>query len=765
MVAANSDIPDTGHNGDGPGYVPDAATSGASSNLEHLYSAIIESSDDAIIAKQLDGVIIAWNPGAERLYGFTAQEAIGSNIEIIVPEDRRDEVWTIIERIRNGERVHHFETVRMHKNGLLINVSLTVSPVWSPNGQVSCVSVIARDITEQKNNDHIFRMVVEASPNGLIMVDNAGRIVLVNSEAERQFGYTREELLGNSVDILVPDLLRATHSEHRAGFTANSAARMMGSGRELHGLRKDGSSFPVEIGLNPIQGADGMRVLSAIVDISKRVQTERAMRETEQKLSTIVDLLPVGVAILDSQRKMIYSNPALTNIVDLPPSDADIDDHIRRHYIRGDGAPMAQNEFASSRALREQKTVYDVETGIIKEDGSLTWTNVSAVPVHFSDWRVVIVTTDMTERKNAQDKLLFQACLLENISDAIIATNLNGLITNWNAAAEELYGWKSSEILGLTVAEILQPEYVGTTPEQVQIELEQKGSWKGEVVHYRNDGAPLNILSSLAQLKDASGKIIGAVLVNRDITERKRTEMALLAQTQELQRSNAELEQFAYIASHDLQEPLRMVASYTELLRERYSGQLDARADKFINYAVDGARRMQQLVNDLLSYSRIGTQGKAFAPTDTDFVLKRVLASIALKIHETNAQIAYGTLPVVLADPIQIGQLFQNLIGNAIKFRGNDIPKIIINAHKIDRTMWQFSVTDNGIGIDTEYAQRVFQIFQRLHERTSYPGSGIGLAIAKKIVERHGGRIWFESEAGHGATFFFTLPGAKENEQ
>ncbi|KPV50200.1 hypothetical protein SE17_28345, partial [Kouleothrix aurantiaca] len=295
--------------------------------------------------------------------------------------------------------------------------------------------------------------------------------------------------------------------------------------------------------------------------------------------------------------------------------------------------------------------------------------------------------------------------------------------------------------------------------------LEQKGSWKGEVVHYRNNGAPLNVLSSVAQLKDASGKLIGLVLVNRDITERKRIEMALRAQTQELQRSNADLEQFAYIASHDLQEPLRMVASYTELLRERYAGQLDARADKFINYAVDGARRMQLLVNDLLSYSRIGTQGKPFEPTDTEFILKRVLSSIALKIRETDAQIAFGHLPVVPADPIQIGQLFQNLISNAIKFRGNDAPRITVAAHQLGGGMWQFSVADNGIGIDSEYAQRIFQIFQRLHERATYPGSGIGLAIAKKIVERHGGKIWFESEAGHGATFHFTLPGAQENER
>lgn len=762
MIASNDNLHHASHNGNGTAHMPGRIPASEASELERLYSAIIESSDDAIIAKRLDGVIIAWNPGAEHLYGFTAQEAIGSSIEIIVPEDRRNEIWTIIERIRNGERVHHFETIRMHKHGYLLDVSLTVSPVWSPDGQVSCVSIITRDITRQKNADQLFRTIVEASPNGFIMVDDAGSIVLVNTEAERQFGYPRSELLGNPVDMLVPALLRDTHSQHRAGFTADSAQRMMGSGRELHGMRKDGSTFPVEIGLNPIHVSDGVHVLSAIVDISKRVEAERIVRETEQKLSTIVDLLPVGVAILDQQRNMIYSNPALAKIVNLPPGTPDMPEYRQRSYVQSDGTPMHPEEFASNRALRQMETVYDVETGIIKEDGTVTWTNVSAAPVNFSDWRVVIVTTDVTERKNAQDNLRFQACLLENISDAIIATNLHDLITNWNAAAEELYGWTSEQALGMAMADVLRTEYVDTAAAQVQAELKQKGSWRGEVIHYRSNGSPLNILSSVAQLKDAAGEIIGLVLVNRDITERKRTEMALLAQTQELRRSNAELEQFAYIASHDLQEPLRMVASYTELLRERYSGQLDARADKFINYAVDGARRMQQLVNDLLSYSRIGTQGKAFEPTDTAFVLKRVLASIALRIRETNAQITYGHLPMVMADPIQIGQLFQNLISNAIKFCGDKAPEIVVSAQQIDQKLWQFSVADNGIGIDSEYAQRIFQIFQRLHERNTYPGSGIGLAIAKKIVERHGGRIWFESEAGQGSTFYFTLPGVEE---
>jgi signal transduction histidine kinase len=227
-------------------------------------------------------------------------------------------------------------------------------------------------------------------------------------------------------------------------------------------------------------------------------------------------------------------------------------------------------------------------------------------------------------------------------------------------------------------------------------------------------------------------------------------------QAEDLRRSNAELEQFAYVASHDLQEPLRMVASYTELLGQRYKGKLDDKADKYIHYAVDGAKRMQRLVADLLAYSRVGSQGKPMVPVDCNAVLSYVLTVLAEPIRQADAVVDVGSLPIVQGDEGQIGQLFQNLIGNALKFRGSDPPRIAVEA-RLHRGRWLFSVTDNGIGIDMQHADRIFEMFQRLHERGKYEGSGVGLAIAKRIVERHGGRIWLDSRPGEGTTFYFTL--------
>lgn len=246
-------------------------------------------------------------------------------------------------------------------------------------------------------------------------------------------------------------------------------------------------------------------------------------------------------------------------------------------------------------------------------------------------------------------------------------------------------------------------------------------------------------------------------VLQAEIAERKHSEKALAQKAQELARSNEELERFAYVASHDLQEPLRMVVSYLQLLERRYQGKLDATADEFIAYAVDGAGRMQTLIRDLLSYSRVGTQTQAFALIDSAVVLERAIANLQMAIAESSAAITYDPLPVVMVDASQFTQLFQNLIGNAIKFHGEQPPQIHVSAKRIEDT-WQFSVRDNGIGIEPEYTERIFIIFQRLHRRADYPGTGIGLAICRKIVELHGGRLWMESEPGQCSVFYFTLP-------
>lgn len=262
--------------------------------------------------------------------------------------------------------------------------------------------------------------------------------------------------------------------------------------------------------------------------------------------------------------------------------------------------------------------------------------------------------------------------------------------------------------------------------------------------------------------------VVLRVLPIRALNRALADNLALIAQLKEreveLVRSNQDLQQFAYVASHDLQEPLRMITSYTQLLAKRYHSKLDADANEFIGYAVDGAKRMQGLINDLLAYSRVGTRGKDFGAVDCEAILMTTLQSLKVAIGESGAVIHYDPLPTVSGDGTQIGQLFQNLLGNALKYRNGNRPEIHVSCLQ-NENFWQFSVGDNGIGIDPQFAEKIFVIFQRLHTKEQYSGTGIGLAVCKKIVERHGGNIWVESDLGKGATFYFTIPAGPEAPQ
>ncbi len=271
------------------------------------------------------------------------------------------------------------------------------------------------------------------------------------------------------------------------------------------------------------------------------------------------------------------------------------------------------------------------------------------------------------------------------------------------------------------------------------------------------DGRIKHVHERCETFYDKDGNPIRSAGTVQDITDRKMAEDLINRQSQELARSNEELEKFAYVASHDLQEPLRTIGSFTQLLARKYKGKLDSDADEFISFIVDGASRMQGLINDLLAYSRVGLKGKEFEPTDFEVLLEHVLANLKTAIDGSGAVITHDPLPSLYADPTQMEQLFQNLISNAIKFRGEEQPRVRVSAGK-KKHEWVFSFRDNGIGIEQDYFDRIFIIFQRLHGKSEYSGTGIGLAVCKKIVERHGGRIWVESEKGKGSTFYFTIP-------
>jgi PAS domain S-box-containing protein len=350
--------------------------------------------------------------------------------------------------------------------------------------------------------------------------------------------------------------------------------------------------------------------------------------------------------------------------------------------------------------------------------------------------------------------------LLEAAPDAMVVVNQGGEIVLLNVQAEKQFGYRRDELVGQKVKNIIPEGFaerlIADGTRSASEALAQQIGAGIELSGRRKDGSEFPIEIMLSPLESADGIVVTAAI--RDITVRNKADLQLVQKVEELNRSNEELQQFTYVASHDLQEPLRMVASYTQLLASQYKGKLDANADEFIDFAVDGCNRMQALIQDLLAYSRSGMDGKVLQKRSSENALNNALKNLSVTIEESGAVVTHDALPVITTDDTQLTQVFQNLVGNAIKYHGTEVPAVHISAARKGLEEWTFSVRDNGLGIEAQYFERIFILFQRLHGRTEFKGTGIGLAICKKIVEGLGGRIWVESQLGKGSTFYFALP-------
>ena len=366
-------------------------------------------------------------------------------------------------------------------------------------------------------------------------------------------------------------------------------------------------------------------------------------------------------------------------------------------------------------------------------------------------------SNDLSERTESEAKY---RGLLEAAPDAMVVVNQGGEIVLLNVQAEKQFGYSGDELVGQPVTNIIPKGFaerlIADGTRSAAEALAQQIGTGIELTGQRKDGSSFPIEIMLSPLENADGILVTAAI--RNITERKQSEDRLVKTVGELKRSNDELQHFAYVASHDLQEPLRMVASYTQLLAQRYKGRLDSDADEFITYAVDGSTRMQGLIQDLLTYSRAGTNGKAPREISGETALKEALASLRATIAESGAVVTHDSLPTITTDGAQLAQIFQNLVGNAIKYHGTQVPQVHVSAVKNGGGEWIFSVRDNGMGIEPQYFDRIFVLFQRLHGPTEFKGTGIGLAICKKMLDALGGRIWVESELHRGSTFYFTIP-------
>jgi PAS domain S-box-containing protein len=597
--------------------------------------------DYAVFMLDPRGRVLTWSASAENIKGYTAEEIIGQSFScFFLPEDikrgRPEEVLRLA--ATNGR--HEEYGMRVRKDGSEFLADVTFIALRDPSGNLRGFSEISRDLSEHRESEAKYRGLLEAAPDGMVVVNQRGEIVLLNAKAEKQFEYNRDELLGQKVTNIIPEGFAERLIADGTRTAAEALAQEIGSGIEIYGLRKDGSGFPIEIMLSPLESTEGILVTAAIRDITVRKQAEKNLAQMEAR-------------------------------------------------YRG---------------------------------------------------------------------------LLEAAPDAMVVVNQRGEIVLLNVQAEKQFGYRRDELLGQRLtniipegfAERLVADALRTTAEA----LAQQIGTGIELTGLRKDGSQFPIEIMLSPLESSEGVLVTAAI--RDITARKAAEARLVQKVEELNRSNEELEQFAYIASHDLQEPLRMVASYTQLLSKRYKGKLDSDADQFIAFAVDGASRMQHLIQDLLAYSRVGKRGGELLDVSSEEALEQALINLRGAIEESGAVVTHDPLPRVMADADQLTQVLQNLVGNAIKYQRPGIPLIHLSVARDSEGMWLFSIRDNGLGIDSQFFEKIFGMFQRLHKREEFAGTGMGLAICKKIVERHGGKIWVESRPGAGSTFRFTLAASED---
>jgi PAS domain S-box-containing protein len=478
-----------------------------------------------------------------------------------------------------------------------------------------------------KHSELTFQLIVESSPNAIVLVNKEGKIAYINNQTEKLFGYTRAELIGQLMEILIPERYSKKHPDFRSTFFSSPSVRSMGAGRELFAMRKDKSEFPIEIGLNPLVTVDGTLVLASIIDI--------------------------------------------------------------------------------------------------------------------------------TERKKAEER--FQL-VVESAPNAMVLVSHEGIITLVNKQTELLFKYERNELIGAKLELLLPERFTHHHPDQRNTffkkpQTRAMGAGR-DLFAKRKDGTEIQVEIGLNPIETIEGQMVLASII--DITERKMQEKTLKKQV-ELEVKNKELEQFAYVASHDLQEPLRTVSNYMKIFEEDYQDQLDSNAFKYIHSVNNATKRMSMLIKALLDFSRLGRDRKLMY-VDFNKIINEVMADLETIIKTSNAIVTVTEMPKLNVYESEMRQLFQNLITNAIKFRKKDIPtKINIQAEQVNNR-YQFTVTDNGIGIAPIHFNRIFEIFQRLHTNDEYEGNGIGLANCKKIVELHQGEIWIESSIGNGTAVNFTIP-------
>ena len=607
-----------------------------------------------------------------------------------------------------------------------------------------------------------YKNIYDNAIEGMFRTSLEGKIMQSNKALAKMLGYDTANDVVNSVNDSGSQVW--ANADERLKYAKLLEEQDIIRKFECQYKRVDGGIIWVSLNSRLVRDENGKALYyeGFVEEITEQKRAEEMLRASDALLQSAISIMPVGLWVFNAEGKIVISSAAAQQIWE-GVRYVGVDQLGEYKGWRTDNGKLIEaHEWAGARALEKGETSIEEKVEIECFDGTHKIILDTAVPLFKSDGSIdgaITINQDITERKRAEEmlresKVKYQE-IFESTGTATFIGDENGICLMANNECYSITGYTPTEIIGQNWNQYFAPESFQEMLKYHKLRRENPdlAPKRYEVKLINKQGELRDAILNVAMISGTKQSVISVI----DITGRKQAEELLKITLENLERSNKELEQFAYVASHDLQEPLRMVASYTQLLERRYKDKLDQDANDFIHYAVDGANRMQKLINDLLDYSRTTSRGKDFTKVDTSQVLGQTISNLQQLIIENNALITNEDLPELKADESQIMRVFQNLIVNAIKFKKkSEIPKIHISCKKKNE-FYEFAVRDNGIGIEMQYHDRVFTIFQRLHSIKDYPGTGIGLSICKRIVERHGGKIWFESKENEGTTFYFTL--------
>ncbi|ELZ17020.1 PAS/PAC sensor signal transduction histidine kinase [Haloterrigena salina JCM 13891] len=727
---------------------------------EQLSAFVREVKDYAIFMLDPEGTVVSWNEGAKRIKGYSASEIIGQHFSAFYTKDdiATDVPERNLERAAAEGRVED-EGWRIRKDGSRFWANVTITAIRD-DGELRGFTKVTRDMTErreyeqqlEKQADQLERRrteleqeldeVFERIDDAFYALDDEFRYEYVNEHAEEHFGEPAGKLIGQKPwKALGVDKSDPIFERFDEALATQEPLRFERYSEPL-GIWAMVRIYPSESGLSVY-----------FEDITQRKERERELERVYDLLERAEHIADVGGWEIDPDTRDVFWTDHLFEILEIPSDEEPPLDEALDVYLDDDRPNV---ERAIDEAV-QSGTSFDIETRYRTPTGEVRWLRVIGEP-DIEDGAVVSLrgaAQDITEQKEREREL---QQIRDRMEFALNATD--SIVWDWNVDENQTSFYPSAESLYGTAVEtwddfieIVHPDDREQTEEKIRKSLET-GEPKEEEIRIDRNGEKRWIEAPGRPIEDEDGstRMIG---VARDITERKTFE-------QKLRESNERLEQFAYAASHDLQEPLRMVSSYLQLLDQRYGDELDEDGREYINFAVDGAARMREMIDGLLEYSRVETQGDPFEPITLETVLEDVLDNLQFRIEEHDVEITSEDLPEVEGDASQLRQVFQNLLENAIEYSGDAPPRVHISAERAGNK-WVVSVSDDGIGIDPDDQDRIFEIFQRLHSREEHDGTGIGLALCNRIVERHGGEIWIDSEPDDGTTFSFSLPAVENN--